>query len=448
MKYFTDSKNLPFVIKIIKMRQLEGILTCDFELGYPIELSFKTGELIHIHQEDVSHNPDKLLDYMLKWVTFRINWRNEPLKIIQVNVSNNLQEAFQEALLGLIQEGSFLTPELTRLDPAFFGNPPNTALEPVKPEVAPVVVKTVRQESNQPANLISRPLPTNQNSKPRYTVETNLLLPPGPRQEQLEELLKTLNFPEQMAMLSRSHFTGCIYYRLGDNETSRTQYGLVLIIDGKTSDVIYHPSSQVATQNGNLALQALSGLNLTPEIYKVETRTLKAYRGLVSPEETTQVYGASNANFARILEAFKQSRRDGVVLLYFDSLKLHYFLMFENGLQVGIFGTDANSGRLQSLSAPVALPTNEKEATMTVQLVAKNTAIEAPVNTSSNKPVLNQPLTIPTTPQPTSTPPEDSDVIDWNGMLIDLNTRLEKPSEKSTEPPLKRRFEDDNPYDF
>ncbi len=452
MKSFTESKNLPFILKIIKMRKLEGVLTCHFELGYPLELSFLAGELVYVHQEEAAHTSHKLLDYMLKWVTFNVDWRNEALKLSNPNVSKSVRDSFQEAIEGLMQEGSFLAPELTRLDPAFFGKLPPVPVASVRPPIHTTEVEPIRIELTPPGTpqteAINKTDSPNQKPKPRYTIETNLLLPPGPRQEQLEELLKAVNFNAQIEMLGHSRFTGCIYYRLGNNATSRTQYGLVLLIEGKPCDVVYHPGSELSTQKGQDAFQALGNLDLTPEIYKVEIRTLKAYRGLVSPEETTQVYEASNANFAKIIQAFKQSGRDGVVLLYFNSLKLHYFLMFENGLQVGIFSTDANSGRLQPLSAPLALPTNGKEATMTMQLVAKPSEMTAPTIPVVNKPQLIQPLIIPPISQPDSSEVE-SDGVDWKGMLIDLNARLEKPHEQSSGKPFTRRFEDDaNPYEF
>ena len=219
--------------------------------------------------------------------------------------------------------------------------------------VQPLQLQTVQRVSKVEIMPVAEVKPFPGEDKP-YSIKTDLLLPPGLKQDQLEELLSTLTLKEQVQTLARAHFTGYAYYRpvnvSGANMT--VIFGLVLLRDGNITDFICADSQREKGYSGAEAYKVLAGLMLSIEIYKVEIRILNAYRAIIAGEKLYQNIKVTKASFAGISVAFQKSRRDGAVLLFIDKLKLHYFFLFESGVQVGIFGPDAGSGRLKLLSTP------------------------------------------------------------------------------------------------
>jgi hypothetical protein len=286
--------------------------------------------------------------------------------------------------------------------------------------------------------------PTTENLPPpnisRYSVETNLLLPPGTHQGQLEELLLDFGRKEQLEALIHIHFTGYVYYRPKTSTNQDGNYGLVLFNNGNITDIIYAIGINGTKQTGAEAYEILASQNLIPEIYKVELPVLKAYRAIISSEKP-QRFPATKENFARIMTAFKQSGRDGVVLFYVDKLKLHYFFLFENGLQVGVFGTDSKSGRLQPLAAPLALPTVDSGASIMVMLANRTTSQENSEIMAAIARVKPKEVSPNVSNDPSISAPE---AVKWN---ITLSNPLVNQNQNQNETTTPKK-DNSNPYIF
>jgi hypothetical protein len=167
-------------------------------------------------------------------------------------------------------------------------------------------------------------------------------------------------------------FTGYVYYGLSENskaENKKGDYGLVLFLEGCPTDVVYYDGRTETQQTGSQASRTLTSFKrLIPEVYKVEARILKAYRALVNGEQPYKNVRITGTAFAGVVEAFSQSQRDGVALLYVESLKLYYFFLFEGGTRIGVFSPDFQVGHLQQLTLPLALPACNTEVVLTVML--------------------------------------------------------------------------------
>ncbi|MEI6043857.1 MAG: hypothetical protein WCS37_05640 [Chloroflexota bacterium] len=262
-----------------------------------------------------------------------------------------------------------------------------TELQPLETsdlEMAPI--SNLLPQTLENGSDTSRPtIPTsfakiNSSACTSYVVETNLLLPEGLLQTHLLELLAPLNFERHLIILQQLRFTGYVYYRLSEsNKSEQGDYGLALFLEGCPTDLVYYEGDTETRQMGMQAYQTLNSFKqLKPEIYKVEARTLKAYRALINGEQPYKNVQINGAIFTNLLETFSQSQRDGVALLYVESLKLYYFFLFEGGTQVGIFGPDFQSGRLQELQPPLALPANNAGIMLTVMLAKPSDLSENP----------------------------------------------------------------------
>ncbi len=391
-------KNLASVIGNIGLQKLSGILLCSPNSINFSHLFFRKGELIHISGEKLEQSADALLHELLSWKAFNMQWQPVQVRMAEANINQDTRIAFMEVLQilaldnNLAQDGTNPVAENSSPDKSSSKNKTGdtkdgyglvkatnplainvSETEPVKIEmVQPIHPQTVRMASKIEIVPVVEVKPFPSDSKP-YSIETDLLLPPGLKQDQLEELLNTLTLKEQIQTLARAHFTGYAYYRpvnVSDANMS-VIFGLVLLKDGNITDLICTDSQRKNGYSGAEAYKKLAELMLSIEIYKVEVRILKAYRAIIAGKKLYQNIKVTKTSFAGISVAFQKSSRDGAVLLYIDKLKLHYFFLFESGLQVGIFGPDAVSGRLKLLSTPLAFPSAESDITMTVMVIGK-----------------------------------------------------------------------------
>jgi hypothetical protein len=267
---------------------------------------------------------------------------------------------------------------------------------------------------------------------PVFSIETNLLLPPGERQMQLEELLQKVSFNEQLRTLASSRFTGCVYYRPDGRRPNQKlgDFGVALLHNGNLSDII-SVAGHGPRQTGRQALLQLSETNFVPEIYRVEERILKAYRGLVACDKPIRDIKANQANLLNLMNSLKQARRDGVIILYLDSLKMHYFFLVEDGTRVGIFGPNFNTGQLQPLNAPLALPAADTNARMTVMVASRLTPLEA--SDSAAKVSLRE----------TDNPEQNLAAVDWGSAIFG-----DAPQPRLKTPANEPQTDNSNPFDF
>jgi len=431
MSRSTRSKNLPLVIQTISYKKLEGVLVCSPDNKKAIQLFFRQGELIHSCADVPDQAADEVLHQLLGWDNFQMNWQRLQVHIPRPNIAEDIRLAFLDVVAILTNNGTFEHPRDTRLEQDFFGSE-QTYSKPLA-AAAPIAIAT--SEATVQSVL----------------VETNLLLPPGIQQSQLEELLSRVNLKEQIETLTRAHFTGYMYYRINN---SQGDYGLVLLHDGTVTDMVYASGTTGAKQTGSQAYQTLATQSFTPEIFKVEAKILKAYRALVACEKAQRNLKPTRENCTSILTAFQQSRRDGIVLFYVDKLKLHYFFLFEAGVQVGVFGPDAKSGRLQPLATPLAMPTADASATITVLLASRQA--ELTTKTGSTQPT-PPPLAALQAGQAFSTSPNANifetlgvaapSAVAWNGSLNEFATMSGsvQPQKKA---PGRAEMDQANPFDF
>jgi hypothetical protein len=122
-----------------------------------------------------------------------------------------------------------------------------------------------------------------------------------------------------------------------------------------------------------------------------------------------------------------------------DKLKLHYFFLFENGTQVGVFGTDSKSGRLQPLAAPLALPTVDSGASIMVMLANRTTSQENGEIMAAMARVKPTEVSTNVSNDPSISAPE---AVKWN---ITLSNPLVSPNQNETKAPKK---DNSNPYIF
>ena len=454
MSRCTGSKNLPFIIDIIHDRRFEGILLCSFNSEEFLELFFRNGEPIHVCGNQAGQPVVDAMYELLNRPSSQVEWKQMQVRIAQPNLDADTKGAFLYALKLLIGNGNFYSLEESQADIVndFFGAnfsiqpKPRLALNTEVREMQPEELGAVQIELSIPRVLAPLEPQTKavesvtQTNSSKYAIETNLLLPPGSHQTQLEELLLEVSRKEQLEALSHIHFTGYVYYRPKANNNPEGSYGLVLFNDGNISDIIYTSGTSGAKQTGTEAYNILAAQTLTPEIYKVELPILKAYRAIVSSEKP-QRFPATRENFARIMTAFKQSARDGVVLFYVDKLKLHYFFLFESGVQVGVFGTDSKSGRLQPLAAPLALPTVDAGASIMVMLAHRINNQDNIQIITATQPAKSEEVATSNFYDSSISAPE---AVKWN---ITLSNPLLKqnPTEATTQTPKK---DNSNPFIF
>lgn len=477
MRYTLSSIKMPLIVKTIGEQKLEGVLVCTITSGVSVHLFFRKGLLVHICGEKPDQSSDEMLHELFGAEAFELEWQPWAVRLAQSNIALETRQAFMDVLQILTQNGNFEAPETSRLDLTFFSTSVPTKRLPVlgeeevftpapvlekalkgfalrlgTSELGPVELQVVAPTPSQPKVAVASKPPI---ASAVYFIEANLLLPPGQPQDQLEDLLREVSLKEQLESLTRAHFTGYVYYQIsaGVNPSQPGDFGLVLFNGGNISDIVCVTGQKGLKQTGAAAYKALIGLRLTPIICKVETRILKAYRALVSCEKPQQNIKATKANLAGLFNAFKQSGQDGLVILYLDSLKLHYFLLFEGGTQVGVFGPEAKTGHLQLLTAPLALPAVDTNATMTLMLAGK-----------SGKPLAAKATTLLAMPkQPLladnafnlEIPPTEA--VSWQGMLGQLSdgandfdrATVRLPASGSTKSFFSSKNEDvPNPYDF
>ncbi|MEI7555857.1 hypothetical protein [Candidatus Chlorohelix sp.] len=406
---------LPQLIKVIENEKAEGMLVCNQNNQNFIHLMFHEGCLTYICGGVREATSEELLCELLTWEQYTLEWHKLPLLISYKNIEDDIRNAFMMVIQILTNDGKFdkfidsllfdinppveqdtiansdtITPETVESKPTT--TPVVAELDSASPivsnpEVVEINVKALESivptsaTATQTYQVLEVP---QQPSYPYQLLKTSLLLPEGQRQNQLDALLENLSLKEQLDSLQRFRFTGYIYYHL-DSTThveAQQQYGLALFYDGYNLDIVYHNEHEEARLFGQNAFEKLDAFRLHPEIYKVEARVLKAYRALVSGEKPYQDIKASKANLTKIHEAFKQSRQDGVALLYFDSLKLYYFFFYERGLQIGIYGPEPNTGKLQLLTGALAVPPSDSKALITVMLATpiKKTKPDAKLN--------------------------------------------------------------------
>ncbi len=259
MGHVSHSKSLPLIVESIACQKKEGVLLCS-RLGKSIELFFRKGILVHICGEFVNQPADEVLHELLAWPTFDIQWQALQVTVPRTNINEDTRLAFADVLQILTGNGNFDAPEQSRLVAGFFDKP-----SPVQIEVVPPVASVETQTSLPPVKIIEQPAPA-----PAYSVITDLLLPPGQSQNQLEELLAQVSFKEQLEALVRAHFTGYVYYKSLPGSGNRGEFGLVLLVDGRITDLLYSANGTGARQTGTHAFQILAKLKLKLYICKVK----------------------------------------------------------------------------------------------------------------------------------------------------------------------------------
>ncbi|NWJ45531.1 MAG: hypothetical protein HXX08_06610 [Chloroflexi bacterium] len=408
MNQIFSHRLLPQLIKVIENEKAEGMLVCNQNNQNFIHLMFHEGCLTYICGGIREATSEKLLSELLTWDQYTLEWHKLPLLISYKNIEDDIRNAFMVAIQILTNDGKFdkfiesILPDIAPLVehttnaneqnnipepeeskpivPPFEAEVENTNPVKSEPEIILPIETTAKVLESAGQSILPPSVSATHNNQvleipqqpsyPYQLLKTSLLLPEGQHQNQLDELLSNLSLQEQLDSLQKFRFTGYIYYHL-DSVTqveAQQQYGLALFYDGSNLDIVYHNENEEKRLFGSLAFEKLAAFRLHPEIYKVEARVLKAYRALVSGNKPYQDLKASKANLTKIHEAFKQSHQDGVALLYFDSLKLYYFFFYEGGAQIGIYGPEPNTGKLQLLTGALAVPPSDSKALITVML--------------------------------------------------------------------------------
>jgi hypothetical protein len=457
-----DFSHFPSVLETIETQKLEGVLGCSYGDQHLVQFFFRKGVLIYLCSEVQGQHPEEVLHTVLGWESFVMEWLPLQVRISQPNLTEDIVIALKDVLTILISNGKFLNPKTTILPVDFFPTVvPRHAhsIEIDQPapadnfEVAPVqlniavpaqtlinlrLLETDDLSSITPPKVgeVSPVTALLKESKvagekvppvrPHLLIESNLLLPPGVRQDQLEELLQKVSLKEQLTALARAHFTGYIYYH-SSQENYNSGYGLVLMLDGVASDVVYHSGGNNPRLTGVEAYKAIATQNFNSKINKVDGRVLKAYRAMINSEKSQTDIKLTKATFASAVTAFKQTNRDGLILVYVDKLKLHYFFFFEAGNQVGVFGSDFKSGQLQPLTAPIALPAEDANALMSVMLAGKLTKLGGETGAKTKEQI--------------------AAVVDWGSAFA--NYTQSQSTNPRRQPVIADLDEDeDNPYDF
>jgi hypothetical protein len=439
MKNAGNYKNFPLVLDTIELEQKEGVLGCSSAEEQLVQFFFRKGKLIYLCSEKQGQLSDEILHELLGWETFKMEWLALPVRISQSNVNEESLLALKDVLTILISNGKFSEIRGRKIPDDWFG-----VQARVGAVTKQVLFSNYEEEPGRPADLkVAASAPTladlwlnNSDSlkpvpletpkaRPAFLVESNLLLPPGIRQDQLEDLLGTVSLKEQLTTLTRTGFTGYIYYQ-PEQLSNKGGFGLVIIVEGVVSDVVNYAGDDSPRISGNAALQAINQYKVTPQINKVALRILKAYRALINSEKSKTGIKLSKTAFVNAVAAFKQSNKDGLILVYVDKLKLHYFFLFEGGKQVGIFGPDFKSGHLQPLAAPLALPVEDANALMSVLVAGKVNKIEG--QDKSNEPIVEP--------------------VVWNTVFV--NYGQSSPATGQLRPPVTVDLaeEEDNPYAF
>ncbi len=466
MSRTTSSKNLPLIISIIKQQRLEGLLIAYLEENRTVQLFFRQGELIHLNGDQHEQAADELLHALFGQTDFGLEWQPLQVRLANPNLTAEMRSAFLDVLQVLTDNGNFFPLDQSQLDQSFFNSqattvPPtgrNAPLTPSAPlvfelgEIAPIQIDLAQP---QPQSLPLAQTPTTSSSAPQLkSVETNVLLPPGQHQDQLEVLLGEVSLKEQLEALRRAHFTGYVYYRLDQTgpDAALGDCGLVLFNSGTITDILYQAGDTGQRQTGSMAYHKLAGLRLVPEIYRVQSRILKAYRAIIACDNPQRNIKVTKANFTNLMTAFKQSRRDGVVILYLDSLKLHYFFLFESGIQVGVFGPESKSGHLVPLASALVLPSVDAQARMSVLIAGKPgivapTAQAAVASPPSPGPVQVLPSSTPDFFDPPGVQAPTPEAVDWSGLLADMN-QPSSPPRPAQPQPSKWKNDTSNPFDF
>lgn len=429
------SKRLPLTLKAVQSQKLDGVMLCCRADLHQVQLYFRQGTLFCIQSNQAGLAFAKILDDLLGWEDFSLDWEDLPDATPEANVNLTTWQAFQEVLELLTESNDDAeigtTPQISANEEnrsPMQENPKNGPEQkaPVVAAESPVYFVTAADP-----NLAVAPVETSK----KYLIEVNLLLPPGQHQHQLEELLGQSSFEAQLKALVQHKFTGYVYYVPEKRSNPSGNFGLALLIEGQITELLYELGSPTNRLTGQAAYKTLSALSLKPQIYKVDIRLLRAYRALLDWKQQPRQLSATPANFSQMLKAFEQAGRDGVVQMYASSLKLHYFFLFEGGKQVGVFGADYNSGRLHALSAPLALPATDPAATLVIMLASRANSINL---TASANPVSN---ILPSEPDVIAAVAQET--LSWQG---GWGQKWAAPMEKKTE---SRRTNDDfNPYDF
>jgi hypothetical protein len=417
------------VLSEIEISKLSGELKC----SSPVETCvfyFTKGKLVHA--ESTEKYGQEAVYSVLSWSEGTLSFQEtvpQPKKSI---TADDLAEIMETIVL-LQNKGLFdheikqVTQPVKTLVPVI---ELNSLIEPVINPSQPV----------EPTNVAEQVAPNPQ------LIETHLLLPPGIRQTQLEDLLKHKSIDKQILAITGTNFTGYIFY---DLPQSKTGYALGLFINGNCTDFTLHQADNQTDLKNQEAYQKLAKLELIPQICKVEERILKSYRALVACAWSQEDVPLSQNNFAGAITSFKQSARDGIILVYLDSLKLHYFFFFEGGNQVGVFGSHANTGQLQPLSAPLALPTADANARMNILLANPPKTLN--LNLASLPEKSNQPF-MPVNEELVPLP----EAVNWGTDIVNIsrvnliNSRQMKLDKLQTEKTtgVQNNESDVNPFDF
>ena len=163
-------------------------------------------------------------------------------------------------------------------------------------------------------------------------------------------------------------FSGYIYYRTDQKTSQHGDFGLVLVDDNGPTDLLYQVGKTGERFHADSALEKLTKHTGLLEIYKVEPPILRAYRALLNQTQPASQTRTTRQGLATALAEMTQSRLTGVVSLYLNNLKLHYFFLFERGQRLGVFVADPHSGRLHAPVAPLALPNGDFDAFMSLSL--------------------------------------------------------------------------------
>lgn len=416
----------------IELSSFTGSLLCR-STAQTCKLYFRNGQLLHAVSD--TQIGEEALYEMLGWGTGTLTFTREALTAnrslddSQLKLFRDTVKLFQDR--GVFEKAA-ATPTVNSPTPATTSR---AELASASKEVAPV--------SNTAQSSGSSP----------YSLETNLLLPPGTRQEQIEGLLGQVSFEEQLEFLAGLRFTGCAYYQRASQQ-HRDEFGLVLLADGSVTDMLYVNGHTGERQQGLAALQNLGRLNLKPEVYKVKARVLKAYRGLVACARSIPNLKVDQANFVKLLQFFKQARYDGVILLYLDTLKLHYFFLIEGGTQVGVFGPTSQSGQLQPLAMPIALPASDVQARMTGMIAAPSVLLNWKTHSVSPRVAIKPTeLIVPNaTPESVSANGMEAAKMDWSALFkssaVPNTSAISSASSQKSKVAQPSNVDEDNPYDF
>ncbi|NWJ97641.1 MAG: hypothetical protein HXX20_17780 [Chloroflexi bacterium] len=347
------SDKLPLAIQHIAAQHLEGLLICMMANERSTLLYFYQGQLLYVYAIGESQNASKVLDSLLNSHSFKLSWEPVVVSPFRCNVSAETRTAFEEVIQLLIEEGHFEDQQPHKLEATFW--------EPSGLSDTLEVVEHLSQ--TLPVTEVAPDLP-----EQSYILEVNLLLPAGEHLPQLEEVLGRLKLSEQITALSGINLTGYAYYPLKKNGNLYGGFGLVVFYEGNVTDLICDPGDDVAWHYNLNAYELLSELCLAPQVYRVAPSILRASRALIQSKESLYQLKPTSENFLRSVKSLQESRRDGVIIFYVDTLRLHYFFLFECGVQLGVFSPDPKTGCLQVLNTPIALPAENPSASLTVML--------------------------------------------------------------------------------